>query len=227
MSRPLPAAPASCTTLHAHSAARSDGLWRAVNAAAKCLSLSFVAVVVATFSMKLLLQLPSMFSFPAFLVLLFWLFCGQMAYVLRKTDCTEFVFAFGSSMPAVENFAGLRQSPDDAHLMSSISSDKKSSASDIAIDQLLAARRGGAVAGGEPDALRPSAAAPSQPRTSSSSSASARPLIQEISSTPTVATPSHSLKRLLASTPGSKKTLVLEVLLPGVAIVRLPTHICH
>jgi hypothetical protein len=227
MSRPLPATPASCTTLHAHSAARCDGLWHAVTAAAKYLSWSFFALVAVTFSMKLLLQLPSIFSFPALLVLLFWLFCGQMAYVLRKTDCTEFVFAFGSSKPTVENFPGLGQSPDDAHLMSSISSDKNSSASDITIDQLLAARRGGAAAGGEPDALRPSAAAPSQPRTSSSSSASARPLIQEISSTPTVATPSHSLKRLLASTPGSKKTLVLEVLLPGVAIVRLPTHICH
>jgi hypothetical protein len=121
MSRPLPAAtascicrgyaPASCTSVHAHSAARSDGLWHAVTAAAKYLSLSFFALVVMTFSLKLLLQLPSIFSFPAFLMLLFWLFCGQMAFVLRCADGTEFAFAFGSSKPALENLPGLGPSP--------------------------------------------------------------------------------------------------------------------
>ena len=108
----------------------------------------------------------------------------------------------------------------DANLLSSIASDKKSPANDLTLEQLLAARRGGGAGGDAGDCLQPSAAshAPAKTQSSGAAAAAARPLIQEISSTPTVATPSHTLKRLLGE--GSGKSLVLEVLLSGVTSVR-------
>jgi len=112
----------------------------------------------------------------------------------------------------------------DANLLSSIASDKKSPASDLTLEQLLAARRGGGAGGDAGDCLQPSAASHAPAKTpfsgaaAAAAAAAARPLIQEISSTPTVATPSHTLKRLLGG--GSGKSLVLEVLLPGVTSVR-------
>jgi hypothetical protein len=104
----------------------------------------------------------------------------------------------------------------DANLMSSIASDKKSAASDITLEQLLAARRGGGSAAEEPGAMQAHVAPPAP----AAAAPLARPLIQEISSSPAVAAPKHTLKRVLGGESGAKKTLVLEVLLPGVASVR-------
>ena len=118
MSRPLTAAPASCTTLHAHSAARSDGFWRAVTAAAKYPALSFCSVVVMAFGTKLLQPLPPIAAFSAYIMLttivgfMFWLFCGQSAFFVKSSSQgTEFAFAFSSSNSAMEHLPGFGPSP--------------------------------------------------------------------------------------------------------------------
>ena len=116
-------------------------------------------------------------------------------------------------LAAADAAAAAASKAGDAQLMQSIASDKASSTSDITLEQLLAARRNGATGSSDSHTLRPAAAAPT-------ATVSSRPLIQEISSTPAVATPSHSLKRLLGDSAGSKKSLVLEVMLPGVSSVR-------
>jgi hypothetical protein len=123
-------------------------------------------------------------------------------------------------LAAADAAAAAAAKANDTHLLSSIASDKKAPATDITLDQLLAARRRGSSADGEADSSPPSSALRSQ----SGVPAAVRPLIQEISSSPSVATPSHSLKRVLGGSSGSVKTLVLDVLLPGVASVRYPSR---
>jgi hypothetical protein len=104
----------------------------------------------------------------------------------------------------------------DTNLLSSIAAEKKAPASDITLEQLLAARRGGTSLGDDSGATGASAA----PKGHVASASASRPLIQEISSTPVVASPKYSLKRVLEQEAGGKKALVLEVLLPGVQSVR-------
>jgi hypothetical protein len=110
----------------------------------------------------------------------------------------------------------------DTNLLSSIASEKKSPASDITLEQLLAARRGGGAGDGAASTGDYGAAAASV-----KSPSTGRPLIQEISSTPVVATPKHSLKRVLDGEQGGKKTFVLEISLPGVQSVSDSSlHVC-
>jgi hypothetical protein len=114
MSRPLstqntatPANHPTSTRLPDHSAATSDVLWPlAIFRFSTCLCVCVLMIC----SLEFLLQLPSIFAFPAFLAflaLMFQLFGGQLNAGFKSKDGDMVVCSLGLSKPAFENVFAL------------------------------------------------------------------------------------------------------------------------